>query len=176
VTTHDRTANYYSYTIVAENKDGGKDRKGDRFMKKRLLVSGLLVSLLALGLVFTSCDNGSTDEYTLAWGSFNSSLSMVQNTITQQGWNVVDTNDPGGSGYAIGADAQAIYIYCLNNIGFDDGGGADGSFGELLNYTVYGIGLPQNLKAGLATQEAYVPVAGIFYNGINTTVFYITRK
>jgi hypothetical protein len=48
--------------MIVENQDGGKDRKGAICMKKKLLISGLLVSLLVLGLAFVSCSNGSTDD------------------------------------------------------------------------------------------------------------------
>jgi hypothetical protein len=147
-------------------------RKGEILMKKRLLVSGLLVCLLALGLVFVSCGGGG-GEYKLEWASFNTTYAAVLSTISGQGWTVEDATD---GAYATGDTARDIRTYCINTTSFTDGGSADGSFVGLLEYTKDGIGLPPILKTALATQEANVPLAGIYDGGGFAVVFYVSKN
>jgi hypothetical protein len=52
-------------------------------MNKKLVFLAMLVSLLALSLVFVSCDNGTTSkgEYHLKWGATATNYGTVKLTI-----------------------------------------------------------------------------------------------
>ncbi|AEF82955.1 hypothetical protein TREAZ_2985 [Leadbettera azotonutricia ZAS-9] len=135
--------------------------------------------MLALGLVLAGCDNGSTSsvgEYNLIWGAYNNYVTMtdIENTIANQNWPVTSAND---GKYAIGDTARSIRTYCVGSQYFTDGGAADGSYEDLLNYTSNGIGLPSDLKNAMASQKASVPIAGVFKNPLNLEVmFYVSKN
>jgi hypothetical protein len=143
---------------------------------KRLNLLVMLVALLALGLVFASCDSGTSndDDYHLEWGTIQTTYFVVQNVIETQEWDVTPVGS--SSAYATGATAVAIRDYNHKNTYFQAGGDEDGSFEELLEYKNDGIGLPQNLKTALAGQKSNVPLAGIFDAGAFAVLFYVSKK
>ncbi|MCL2129360.1 MAG: hypothetical protein FWH35_03290 [Treponema sp.] len=132
-------------------------------MKKKLVFSAILVCLLALGLMFVGCSSDSTSlgEYTLSWGIFVPGSQSIDDVVAAQGWNVTAT-DGGDAGYATGTTATKIYVFCLEEIDFDDGGAIDGEFADLVGYSNDGIGAPPELKAAMLSNKDKAPLAGIF--------------
>jgi hypothetical protein len=114
------------------------------------------------------------DDYILVWGAFYESMPVVHSVITAHQWTVTWT-DGQEKGYATGATATAIYIYCLNEIdNFVSGGAASDTYANLLEYEHDDIGLPSALKTALSAKESDVPIAGIFLNPHGeVTVFYV---
>jgi hypothetical protein len=151
---------------------GGHKTQKEFMMKNKLLV---LAACLA-ALVFSGCkDEPPRGEYWLEWGSFTTSYSSVVSTIMAQGWAVTSVSD---GAYATGGDAQNIYDYCTaGTISYNNGGSDDDSFEGLLGYTdpTYGIGLPDDLKAALATKKDEVPLAGIFVANGDAVVFFVDK-
>jgi hypothetical protein len=161
---------YLSWTFLRKLKNrsatASRKQKGV-FMKKKFLVSGLLALALVFGLALTACGGGAgggpSGPYTLSWGAFYYSWAGVKSTISGLPWgsNVTYT-DSGSAGWAKGTDADAIYIYSLETIGFDDGGAVGGEWADLVAYTKDGIGAPAQLKAAMLANEVNAPVAGIY--------------
>jgi hypothetical protein len=146
-------------------------------MKNKLNFSVILVCMLALTLVFISCNrkSGGSGVYKLQWGAFWTSYSEVQNTIAEKGWNVITA----GTNAAVtkGADATSVYNFCIKNIFFIDGDdGIEGSFEDLLNYSKNGVSAPEELKTLLKRNKTKVPLAGVFDAGSSAVVFYITKN
>jgi hypothetical protein len=116
------------------------------------------------------------DDYILVWGAFYASVSEVEAVIDREGWTVTEPGAP-NQAYATGNDATNIYIYCINNISFVNGGADSGTYQEMLDYTHDGIGLPtgqNSLRSALASESSNVPIAGIFLNPHGeVTVFYV---
>jgi hypothetical protein len=172
-------------------------------MKNKLFIPVLLISFLALALVLSGCSNGSTDDdrpawvqalddgysrgefnsfagsgngdHVLLWGSFDASFTEVNDTITQQGWAVTPTDSSQG-GWATGADAIDILLYCVGGIDYLDGGIAFNSYPNLLNTNKDGVALLPGLKTAISSKEGDVPVAGIFFTQDFFVVFFIDSK
>ncbi|MDR1178555.1 MAG: hypothetical protein LBK64_06990 [Spirochaetaceae bacterium] len=145
-------------------------------MNKKLVFLAMLVSLLALSLVFVSCDNGTTSkgEYHLKWGTTYTSYSEVQGYIISENWDVADS----GSDWALGTDdtATTVYNWCMNHISWAEGGEVDGSFEECIDFSKGGVSAPLGLKTAGNDNQDKVPLAGIFDGGFVAVLFYITKN
>jgi hypothetical protein len=105
---------------------------------------------------------GSGTNYNVIWGNFDRYAvdeAAINGIIAEKGWAVTSVAD---GKYATGSVAQAIRTYFIQSSSFTLGGGRDGTFTDLLNYTVDGVGLPPNLKTALSGQTNNVPIAGLF--------------
>ena len=143
-------------------------------MKNKLKVLVMLVCMLALTLVFASC-NRNSGVYKLQWGAFWASYSEVQNAISENGWNI--TNAGANAAITTGADATAVYDFCIENIFFIDGNdNIEGSFEELIDYSEDDVSAPEELKTLLKRNKSKAPIAGIFEADSVAVVFYITKN
>jgi hypothetical protein len=124
-------------------------------------------------------------SFRLRWGLLSSSLSYsdIQAVIAQQQWTIADY----GANWALGTGsiATTIYNWCNNpsNIPVDywyDNGEVYGSFEELKNFSMEGVGLPAGLKSSPSFTGASVPLAGIYnggsLTGYMTVLFYVTKN
>jgi hypothetical protein len=124
-------------------------------------------------------------SYHATWGLLSSSIpyTQIQSTMAQQNWSIADS----GANWALatGPAAIAVQNWCYNpsNIPYDlwrYNGETDGSFEELKNYSIDGIGIPQEIKNSLYFTGNNAPLMVVFNGGSgmsNRTLFiYITRN
>ncbi|MDR1902922.1 MAG: hypothetical protein LBQ88_11650 [Treponema sp.] len=131
----------------------------------------LIGIMLVIGLVLTGC---AKSTYHLKWGAASISYSVVQSTITSEGWTVADS----GTNWVLvtGDTANSVYEYCVDNVRWLDSGDFDGLFEECLNFSKDGVSAPQDLITAANKIRRRAPVTGIFNGGRVAVMFYITKN
>jgi hypothetical protein len=156
-------------------------------MNKKLIISAMLVSLLALGLALAGCDNGTTggdgnnnsggDQYTIEWAMFNISYTDLK-AIMQAA--VGAQNVESGSNYAMAKGTAAETGFQILSSTYSilvlDSGTETGSFEKLVGFSKDGVSVPAGLKTLLNNNKNNVPLAALFAASGGTVAFYATKK